>query len=150
MLRWFHFSLHWTIPFLSDMDESVIVDLISLLKWLVLIFLLILRDPQAQVRQQAAEYVCGLTSTEDGCNMIYKKQGHLALTKLLGDNIVWLYYCFSLQAISKSAITALVNMCGNAAVLTDMANDELVDKLMENLRVIALLRVNLRKIIIHL
>ena len=41
-------------------------------------------------------------------------------------------------------------MCGNAAVLTDMANDELVDKLMENLRVIALLCLNLRKIIIHL
>ena len=40
-------------------------------------------------------------------------------------------------------------MCGNAAVLTDMANDELVDKLMENLMVLIMSCFDLRKIIIR-
>ena len=46
------------------------------------------RDPKPEVRQQAAEYVCSLTSTKEGCELIAKKKGHLVLTKLLGDNIV--------------------------------------------------------------
>lgn len=39
------------------------------------------------------------------------------------------------QATSKFAITALINMCEDASVLTDMTHDELIDKLMENLMV---------------
>ena len=40
-------------------------------------------------------------------------------------------------------------MCGNAAVLTDMANDELVDKLMENLMELIMSCFDLRKTIIR-
>ncbi len=40
------------------------------------------------MRQRAAEYLCSLTSTKEGCEMIANKRGHIALTKLLGDSIV--------------------------------------------------------------
>ena len=46
-----------------------------------------------------------------------------------------LILCCKEQATSKFAITALINMCEDASVLTDMTHDELIDKLMENLMV---------------
>lgn len=92
------------------------------------------------MRQQAAEYVCSLTSTPEGCKLISNKQGHLVLSKLLGDSIVCFESCDNAQTTSKYAITALINMCEDTGVLTDIANDELVDKLMENLMVCSLPR----------
>ena len=82
------------------MDDSILTDLVNLLKYFAersndg-------RDPKPEVRQGAAEYICSLTSTPEGCKQIAEKQGHLALTKLLGDNIVFhfliIFFCiFSL------------------------------------------------------
>lgn len=69
------------------MDDSVLTDLISLLKYSLCDWI-DCRDPKPEVRQGAAEYICSLTSSKEGCNAISEKKGHLVLTKLLGDNIV--------------------------------------------------------------
>ena len=68
--------------------------------------------------------------------MIARKKGHLTLAKLLGDRIVVFHPFCHVQTTSKYAITALINMCDDAEVLTDLANNELVNKLMENLMVL--------------
>ena len=69
------------------MEESIVTDLISRLRY-GHVGGLSRRDAKPEVRQQAAEYMCSLTSSKDGCEMIAKQQGHLALAKLLGDSIV--------------------------------------------------------------
>ena len=74
------------------MEESIVTDLISLLRY-GHSGGLSRRDAKPEVRQQAAEYMCSLTSSKDGCEMIAKQQGHLALAKLLGDSIVFLLLC---------------------------------------------------------
>ncbi|KAK8799471.1 hypothetical protein WA158_006020 [Blastocystis sp. Blastoise] len=94
------------------MDSETIKDLIGLLQ-----------DKKPDVRQVASQYIAGITATTEGCNLISSLDGHLKLTKMVGDS----------YPIAKNAIVALTNMCEDSKALAEMTSDDLIEKLFENL-----------------